>query len=235
MLTALNLNFAFVGIIEADTEGSWLNLNDGSSITRFENGTSENLDYGFWPENTATDKTYICEALPFINRGKVKTKSESLITLFLIDWSAADQKMEFQETVQRTKVYYEPSGKEVLYAEAENECNLLDVLPLAQDNIDFIISNRLSGKYHLNNQKILNPLTNRENFVDPKTGSSIAMCSSDLANNWKTISLDGSTVEYIIIEKSLKMNQEEASVQCGLGCPRSDRKKNFFLQRPEIG
>ena len=80
MLTALKLNFAFVGIIEADTEGSWLNLNDGSSITRFENGTSENLDYGFWPENTATDKTYICEALPFINRGNVKTKSESLTT-----------------------------------------------------------------------------------------------------------------------------------------------------------
>ena len=69
MLNALNLNSSFVGITEGETEVSWVNLNDGSSISNFNTGTSDSLDFGDWPENLAAQRTYICETQPFINRG----------------------------------------------------------------------------------------------------------------------------------------------------------------------
>ena len=69
ILTALGLDSAFVGITEGVTEGSWLNLNDGSKVSSFGLGTSNTLDFGDWPENTAVNRTYICETRPFINQG----------------------------------------------------------------------------------------------------------------------------------------------------------------------
>ena len=69
MLNALSLNSSFVGITEGETEGSWVNLNDGSAISSFNTGTSDSLDFGEWPENVAAQRTYICETQPFINRG----------------------------------------------------------------------------------------------------------------------------------------------------------------------
>ena len=69
MLNALSLNSSFVGITEGETEGSWVNLNDGSAISSFNTGTTDSLDFGEWPENVAAQRTFICETRPFINRG----------------------------------------------------------------------------------------------------------------------------------------------------------------------
>lgn len=100
--------------------------------------------------------------------------------LILVDWTLTDQKSEFEETVQRTQVYYEPSGQEVSYADAETACNLFDMLTFQkhQDNLDFMMDNRLSGKFHMSGEKILNSLSNRENFVEPANGTGLAVCSS---------------------------------------------------------
>lgn len=68
-LTALELNSSFVGITEGETEGLWVNLNDGSAVSSFGNDSSGSLDFGDWPENTAENRTYICETQPNMNRG----------------------------------------------------------------------------------------------------------------------------------------------------------------------
>ena len=94
-------------------------------------------------------------------------------------WNADIGKLEFQQTIQPSKVFYEASGREMTYTEAETACSSLDVLSIesAQDRVDFMMTNRLSGLYHLDAEKSLNSVSNRENFVDRGFDKSMAVCS----------------------------------------------------------
>ena len=79
-----------------------------------------------------------------------------------------------------SRVFYEASKLGMSYTETETACNSLDVLKVesTQDRIDFLMNNRLSGLYHVDEDETLNSLSNRENFVDLGQNKSIAVCSS---------------------------------------------------------
>ena len=77
-------------------------------------------------------------------------------------------------------VFYEVSKLGMSYTQAETTCNSLDVLNIesTQGRIDFLMNNRLSGLYHVDADKTLNSLSNRENFADLGQNKSITVCSS---------------------------------------------------------
>ena len=91
--------------------------------------------------------------------------------------SEADEKLQFEEIVKPSKVFYEASEQQISDTEAETTCKSFDVLKLEspQDRIDFMMN---SGLHHFDATEPLNSVSNCENFVVSGESKSPAVCSS---------------------------------------------------------
>ena len=131
---------------------------------------------------------------------------------------------EFKPISTIPQVFFEPDHLSRTYEDTQAVCSEVnDFTVLSFDNmqfsIDFAMTQRISGVYHLEgNTHSLRRVSNRAGFRNKgELAAGLAVCNKELISPWKTLSLLDSTVEYFLVDiENTLMTNDEARVQCGL-------------------
>ena len=131
---------------------------------------------------------------------------------------------EFKPISRIPQVFYEPDDLSRTYEDTETVCSEVNDFKVLnfdsmQSSINFAMTQRLSGVYHLDgNTHSLSRVSNRAGFQNKgELNLGLAFCNKEVTSPWKTLNMFDSSVEYFEIDvDTTLMTNDEARIQCGL-------------------